>query len=1064
VSEDDLRPAGGNSALELGLLGPVRAVRAGRELPLGGPRQRAVLALLLVEAGRVVPAGRLIEDLWRGGPPPGAATTLRSYLSRLRALLAPDATLMARGGGYVLTLGPGRVDAGEFERLAGAGRAALAAGEAAAAANRFGEALGLWRGRALADMAEVERLALEAARLEELRLVVLEGRIEADLALGLHAEVVGELDRLVAEHPVRERMWRLLVLALYRGERQADALAACRRAREMLAEELGLDPGEELQRLEQQVLRHEIPAAAVRRDRHNLPAPLTSLVGREPDLAAVGGLLGEARLVTLTGPGGSGKTRLALDLAGDMMERFPDGVWLAGLAGIASAELVASRVMEALGVRQNGDLPVIEALVYRLRPAELLLVLDNCEHLLDACAALVGTLLAAAPGLRVLATSREPLGVAGEAAYLVPPLDLPPESAGAQAISWSPAVQLFVDRASAARAAATADAPVEAIARICRALDGLPLAIELAAARAATLSATEIEAHLADKFAFLRHRRPAADPRHQTLKAAIDWSYELLTQGERRLLAELSVFAGGFSLHAVAAVCCGGDQAAALDLIDQLAAKSLLTAQTTPGVTRYQMLETIRDYAANRLAETGEDGPARTRHARVFLDLAEREPGLAVLAAEQDNLRAALAWSLTQEGQIGPRLARALGDFWLTRGFLQEAQDWLERALAAGSADRLRADLLRLLGTVLYQAGDLKRAEAVLSEGAQAAAADGLVAVQARIRVQLAQIHDIQGGTDAEALAECEAAAAALESEGDVAGLAEAWLAVAKLRLFLGDPAAGQTLERAAVHAAQSGSHFVQREASDWLVVSFWELPVPVDVAIVRAEQLLQAASGDRWAQASIRRPLAQLYAYAGRIADARAAMADGRSVLTGPLDLAVSGIPAGQIELIAGNPAAAERVLTQGCQALRAMGERGYLGTEVALLAEAVYAQGRLDEALQLTEEAEAAAPPGDVDAQARWRATRAKLLARQGQLAAARQLASEAMALVTPTPYPALRAQMLLASAEVSRLAGAPGEAEASLRQALRIYEDKRAVALAERTRAALASLTSSPGITPA
>jgi tetratricopeptide (TPR) repeat protein len=526
------------------------------------------------------------------------------------------------------------------------------------------------------------------------------------------------------------------------------------------------------------------------------------------------------------------------------------------------------------------------------------------------------------------------------------------------------------------------------------------------------------------------------------------------------------VFAGGFSLHAVAAVCCGGDQAAALDLIDQLAAKSLLTAQTTPGVTRYQMLETIRDYAANRLAETGEDGPARTRHARVFLDLAEREPGLAILAAEQDNLRAALAWSLTQEGQIGPRLARALGDFWLTRGFLQEAQDWLERALAAGSADRrLRPDLLRLLGAVLYQAGDLQRAEAVLSEGAQAAAADGLVAVQARIRVQLAQIHDIQGGTDAEALAECEAAAAALESEGDVAGLAEAWLAVAKLRLFLGDPPAGaQALDRAAVYAAQSGSHFVLREASDWLVVSFWELPVPVDVAIVRAEQLLQAASGDRWAQASIRRPLAQLYAYAGRIADARAAMADGRSVLTGPLDLAVSGIPAGQIELIAGNPAAAERVLTQGCQALRAMGERGYLGTEVALLAEAVYAQGRLDEALQLTEEAEAAAPPGDVDAQARWRATRAKLLARQGQLAAARQLASEAMALVAPTPYPALRAQMLLASAEVSRLAGAPGEAEASLRQALRIYEDKRAVALAERTRAALASLTSSPGITPA
>jgi DNA-binding SARP family transcriptional activator len=544
--------------LELGLLGPVRAVRAGRELPLGGPRQRAVLALLVVEAGQVVPAGRLIEELWRGGPPPGAATTLRSYVSRLRALLAPDATLKASGGGYVLTLGPGRLDAEEFERLAGVGRAALAAGEAAAAANRFAEALGLWRGRALADVGEVEPLALEASRLEELRLGVLEDRIEADLALGLHAEVVSQLEQLVAEHPLRERLWRLLVVALYRSERQADALAACRRAREMLAEELGLDPGEELQRLEQQVLRQEVPAVPPAARRGNLPAPLTSLLGREPDLAAVDGLLGETRLVTLTGPGGSGKTRLAIEAAAQAADRFRDGVWLAGLAGIASAELVMPRVMEALEVRQQGDLPVIDALIYRLRSAELLLVLDNCEHLLDACAALTGTLLAGAPRLRVLATSREPLGIPGEVAYLVPPLEVPPESAGAQALSRVPAVQLFVDRASDVRAAAAADPPVETIARICRNLNGLPLAIELAAARSATLSAAEIEARLADKFQFLRHRRPAADPRHQTLKAAIDWSYELLTRDERRVFAELSVFAGGFGLTQAAEVCSSG--------------------------------------------------------------------------------------------------------------------------------------------------------------------------------------------------------------------------------------------------------------------------------------------------------------------------------------------------------------------------------------------------------------------------------------------------------------------------------------------------------------------------
>jgi len=252
---------GVSSVVEFGVLGPVRAVRDGRELGLGGPRRRALLALLLVAGGRVVPAERLAEELWGGCPPPAAAGTLRAHVSRLRALLRPDAVLFARGGGYALAVEPGQLDAGRFERLAGAGREALEHGEAAVAASRFREALGLWRGRALADVADVEPLAREGARLEELRLVAVEGRVEADLALGLEAEVAGELEGLVAEHPVRERLWRLLVLALYRGGRQADALGAYRRARAMLAEELGIEPGEELRQLEQAVLRQDVPAA-----------------------------------------------------------------------------------------------------------------------------------------------------------------------------------------------------------------------------------------------------------------------------------------------------------------------------------------------------------------------------------------------------------------------------------------------------------------------------------------------------------------------------------------------------------------------------------------------------------------------------------------------------------------------------------------------------------------------------------------------------------------------------------------------------------------------------------
>ena len=313
--------AGGTSACEVRLLGPVQVVRAGGEIRLGGPRPRAVLALLVLEAGRVVPAGRLVEEVWRGSPPPGAAKTLRSYVSRLRALLAPDATLAARGGGYVLGLDPDMVDAVRFERLAGVGAGGAQRGEAAAAAGRFRQALGLWRGRALADVCEVEPLAREAARLEELRLAAVEGRIEADIALGLHAEVTGELEGLVAEYPLRERLWRLLVLALYRAERQADALAAYRRARDMLAAELGLEPGEELRRLEQAVLRQEVPAAPLPA-RHNLPAPLTSFLGREQDLAGLERLLGEARLVTLTGTGGTGKTRLALEAGARVVGRF----------------------------------------------------------------------------------------------------------------------------------------------------------------------------------------------------------------------------------------------------------------------------------------------------------------------------------------------------------------------------------------------------------------------------------------------------------------------------------------------------------------------------------------------------------------------------------------------------------------------------------------------------------------------------------------------------------------------------------------------------------------------
>jgi predicted ATPase/DNA-binding SARP family transcriptional activator len=718
------------AGIEFRVLGPVEAVQDGEALRLGGRRQRALLALLLLHPEQPVSADWLTEELWHGRPPAGADTSLRVYVSRLRGALEEGA-LVARPPGYVLEVGPERIDAASFERLLRDGRDALVRGAAGLAADRLRAALALWRGRALADVADSGALAAEAQRLDELRLVCREELIDAELALGRHAELVAELEQLVTEQPLREHLWRQLVIALYRSERQADALAAYRRARALLADELGLEPGEELRALERAVLRQEIASAPPAEARHNLPAPVTSFVGREAEIADLERLLREQRLVTLTGAGGAGKTRLALEVARRQVGAWPGGVWLVDLMPVSDPALVPVAVARALGAAERPRVTPLAALLDHLRALELLLVLDNCEHLAEACAELANEVLRACVDVRVLATSRLALRAPGELDFALQPLATPTEETAAGEIGQFASVQLFLDRAHAARRGLAANGEgLMTIGRMCRHLDGLPLAIELAAARARMLSLAEIEARLADLFGLLRSSQRLADPRHQTLRATIDWSYELLARAERELLGRLSVFAGGFTLEAAAAVCLDGDETLALGQVERLVGSSLVVTDEREGVTRYRLLETIREYAAGRLDEAGDGENVRRAHAEYFLELANRarwdplgfsweqqRKGLALLAGERDNLHAAFQWALGAESDLALPLALGLRSFWNLRGYRRQGLAWLEQALALphGSAP-LRAEASAAAALFARINGNFERAQRFAEE------------------------------------------------------------------------------------------------------------------------------------------------------------------------------------------------------------------------------------------------------------------------------------------------------------------------------------------------------------
>ncbi|WP_345353183.1 BTAD domain-containing putative transcriptional regulator [Rhodococcus olei] len=847
--------------MRFGVLGPL-AVWAADGSPVRVPeaKVRALLADLLIHLGRPVTPARLVDDLWGADPPGNPTNTLQTKVSQLRrALDGADPggrdLVRYRAPGYQLLVDADAVDAGEFVALTARARATGAPRERAAL---FAEALALWRGPAYADLADDDFTREAIARLEELRLTAIEDQAEARLELGEHDVLADELGAVVAANPLRERLRAAQVRALYSAGRQSEALAGYGQLRAMLAEELGVDPGPELVALHQAILEQDpaLSAAPAARlpARGNLPAALSTLIGREPELASVRGELAAARLVTLTGTGGVGKTRLALAAAEAAADRFPDGVWLVELAELrrpdmsaaSSVREVAAAVAAVLGIRDDAAVgphrPVeptdtAEVLAGALEARQSLVVLDNCEHVVDATAALVELLLRRAPGLRVLATSQEPLGVDGEVLREVAPLGLPGAAAEAdlRGVEASAAVQLFVARAAAAAPGFVLDAEnAHSVAAICRRLDGIPLALELAAGRVRALGVHRLVDRLDDRFRLLASGRRSAPARQQTLRAVIDWSWGLLDEPAQIMLRRMAVHAGGCTLAAVESVCGeeGADAVEVLDLLTRLVDRSLVTVSGEDGEPRYGLLESVRMYGLERLHESGEFERIQLRHGLFYAELAElaaprlregtQQAWLSRLDAESGNLGAALDRCVERgDGDLAQRIAEALAWYWFLRGRLAIGRRALQRSLAAGGAQAMRsarvtawaAGFSMLVGAAGDGTGPAERSRAALRPF------DDVDDPAGRARAQwfLAYVHLRLG--DPSAGSELNDAAGAVFRElGDRWGIAASENALATVALFRGE--LGAVARHGAAGAAgfaELGDGWGQAQATDVL-------------------------------------------------------------------------------------------------------------------------------------------------------------------------------------------------------------------------------------------------------
>ncbi|WP_067970826.1 BTAD domain-containing putative transcriptional regulator [Nocardiopsis trehalosi] len=951
--------------MRVGILGPLRVAADGRSAGVGGPRVRALLARLALAAGRTVGHRALIGDLWPeadvAAGPENPAAALHSLVARLRRALPEPGVLRSEPAGYRLDLPAEAVDAVLFERLSREGRDALRGGQHAVAVEHLGRALDLWRGDPLADVPALPYAEAAAVRIGELRLGAVEDRAEAGIALSGEVPDLAALQELAAGHPLRERLRTLLVSALDAQGRRAEALYAYEEYRLRLAEDLGAAPGPELRALHLRLLREErTPAARHRTAPHgNLRAPLTAFIGREDERALVAERLSRYRMATLVGTGGVGKTRLASVAAADIGGR----VWLVELGDVTDPGDVPRAVARTLGLAGPAD--SVPALVDALSAADTLLVLDCCEHVADAAARLAEDLLGRCPRLRILATSREPLGVPGEALCPVPPLT-PAE-----------ARTLFTDRVLAVRPDAP---PAEAVARICRRLDGLPLAIELAAARLRSMTPEALAAGLDDRFRVLTGGARTAPPRHRTLREVVAWSWDLLTPVEREAAERLSAFASGITPPTAEHV------GVAAETLYSLVDRSLLEADGD----RYRMLDTIREYGVRRLAATGRLKAARTAHAACFLDLAERaEPHLrgpgqsawaARLAADEGNLAAALGYA-RETGDTGTavRLGAALGLYWAIRGDHVGAAVRLRAVLGASAGDsgplrraRSRAAAAYLLNAAF--AGGLADARSVVGPppdtsepvGAFAAAllaaaedriADGAAVLtphlahpdpwtRAMLLLARAFLGGAAGGVD-RGTGDVESAAAAFREAGESWGRSLLLMSLAHARSAAGDTAAAAALLAEASELARGlGTHHGQRV---WLAMAHVDTG-ELDRARDRLEEVVaEAASARQVALARI--CLADLARHEGDLARAGRLLERAREAGRGgePADRALYAAAVGALAAASGDPDAAARRVCEAFGVADALADPPMIAEVAVGTAGVLLARGRPERAARV-------------------------------------------------------------------------------------------------------------------